>query len=79
MWYVIFVIAYLVAWFLLGKLFDPHDIWVGVFWCIKTEWETHYSATNYDPEKPSHYGTDFLLIYICCIPMLPIRLKFKWM
>jgi len=79
MWYVVFLIAYLVAWFLLGKLFEPRDIWVGVFWTIKTDWESIYSATNSNPDRPSHYGTDFLLIYVCLIPMFPIRFKFNWM
>lgn len=71
--------VYMIAWYLNGALFEPRYIWVGVYWCIKTEWNASYSATNFDSETPSYYGIDYMWIYICCVPMFPIKLEFKWM
>lgn len=58
--------------------FEPRDLWIGIYWCMVTEWEAHWSATNYDSSKPSYRGTEFLKIYVCIIPMLPIIFKIDW-
>lgn len=42
----------------LSVLFDPRDIWIGVFW---------------NREK---HMFDLLAVYICFIPMFPIKLGF---
>lgn len=41
--------------------FEPRDIWLGVYWDMTREMR----------------GMRHLDIYICLIPMLPLRLMFK--
>lgn len=44
----------------LAILFEPQDLWVGVYW--KSTWEG---------------GTRFLILWICFVPMPPLRLAFR--
>lgn len=44
--------------------FEPRDLWVGVYW--------DYSPKS-DPDDFYDYAT--LDIYICIVPMLPIKLS----
>jgi hypothetical protein len=48
-------------WFRIGIRFDPHDIWIGVYWKI---------------DKPEFFGPWTYRIYICVLPMLPIWLAY---
>jgi hypothetical protein len=41
--------------------FEPRDLWVGVYW----------NRTG------GVYGSCYLDVYICVIPMLPLRLVFR--
>jgi hypothetical protein len=51
------------AWrrFTVWLLWEPRDLWVGVFW-----------KPPYD-EGPSRW----LELYVCVVPMLPLRLNFR--
>jgi hypothetical protein len=43
--------------------FNPHDIWLGVYW---TRSESFGRALRW------------LDVYVCIVPMLPLRLRFEW-
>lgn len=47
--------------------FEPRDIWIGVYW-----------TKQYTFEQPiDGQAVEFLYVYICIVPMLPIRLKWR--
>lgn len=43
--------------------FEPRDIWVGIYWNLSRSIESAYRKLD---------------VYICVVPMLPIRLRFEW-
>lgn len=43
--------------------FEPRDIWIGAYWLYSKSVESTYRS---------------LRIWICLLPMLPIRLWFEW-
>lgn len=43
--------------------FNPHDIWIGVYWTLSKSIESPYRD---------------LKIYLCLVPCLPIRFRFEW-
>lgn len=47
--------------------FEPRDLWIGFFWT--------YSPRR-DPDDAYDYAE--LEIFICMVPMLPIRLTWVW-
>lgn len=49
-------------------MFFPADFWIGVF--FKKEW---HNSTFYNKINADYFD---LYIYICILPMLPIRLVF---
>lgn len=53
--------------FTIGMKFEPHDIWIGAYW-------------KYEPRKKLEplFVNNQLKIFICILPMLPIRLWFGW-
>jgi len=54
--------------FTLKILFEPRDLWIGIFWDADWMWD-HYSE-----ERPKKlYMTQFRL-FITIIPMFPLRL-----
>jgi hypothetical protein len=50
--------------------FEPKDLWVGLFWNIKTEY-------NYRLFPSYKCISKYLYIYICIIPCLPIIIRKK--
>jgi hypothetical protein len=52
-------------------LFEPRDLWIGVFWDGTYLWQ-HYDKDNNRLEKSKKLHTITLRIYICIVPMLPI-------
>jgi hypothetical protein len=44
-------------------IFEPRDLWVGVYW---------------DRPQAQRGGTRWLLIFFCLIPMLPLKIRFKF-
>lgn len=43
--------------------FEPRDIWIGVYWNLSKSIESAYRKLD---------------VYVCILPMLPIRLRFEW-
>lgn len=43
--------------------FEPRDIWVGVYWYFTRSIESPYKRLD---------------IYLCVLPMLPIKFRFEW-
>lgn len=46
--------------------FEPRDIWVGVYWT------TLHRSKQWKVKPPVNNWLD---VYICCVPMLPIKLR----
>lgn len=46
--------------------FDPHDLWIGVYWRVKWHVKLVSGGTTYG--RKVH-------IYICVVPMLPIHIE----
>lgn len=52
--------------------FEPRDLWVGVYWnfdSISRTIMTGFFGGNFHK---------YLAVYICILPMLPIKLEFRW-
>lgn len=47
--------------------FEPRDLWVGIYW----DW-----SPRHEPDDIYDYSE--LKIYVCIVPMLPIRLTLTW-
>lgn len=43
--------------------FVPNDMWMGLYWRIARSIQSPYKRLD---------------LYVCVIPMLPIRLRFEW-
>ena len=61
----------------LKLMFEPRDMWVGVFWCWRYDdagtWITRCpdSPVDYTPRK----SAQFLTLYICILPCFPLRVE----
>jgi len=53
----------------IGLLFEPRDLWVGVYWT-----DTIYRALGIDNR---YHETTWREVYICLVPCLPIKLLWK--
>lgn len=43
--------------------FKPNDLWIGFYWHFSKSIESAYRKLD---------------IYVCILPMLPIRFRFEW-
>jgi hypothetical protein len=43
--------------------FEPRDVWVGVYWDKVRSIESAYTRLD---------------VYVCIVPMLPVRLRWEW-
>lgn len=43
--------------------FEPHDLWVGVYWKVTRSVESSYRC---------------LKVYVCIVPTLPLILTWEW-
>jgi hypothetical protein len=53
-------------------LFEPRDLGVGVYWRRSTA----QAALIRRNEQP--FDWQFLTVYVCLLPVLPLRLTFRW-
>lgn len=52
----------------IAVLFDPRDMWVGVFWTFREQ-------PPRSPDNPDGPGGS-LTVYVCLVPCFPIRMEF---
>jgi hypothetical protein len=43
--------------------FEPRDLWIGAYWNLRQSIESPYRLLD---------------VYICIVPMLPIKFTFEW-
>jgi hypothetical protein len=54
-------------------LWEPRDIWLGVFWNrVDDQVILHASETGKSPEYPT-----YLLVYICLVPCVPFCVAWR--
>ena len=56
---------------------EPHDLWIGVYWNIIDEgkWRYKNDKSNEFVRAPWGYHFESLYIYVCLIPCFPIIIK----
>lgn len=58
----------------LAILFEPRDMWIGVFWDATYMWR-HYDRNECKLDEPERLFMVALRIYITIIPMFPLRIS----
>lgn len=53
----------------LRPLFEPRDLWVGVYW------DKRWIYRPFERDQPAVW---VLSIYICLLPVFPLKIVFEW-